>query len=294
MWGPLVTAMVTPFDEDLKVNYAMAAELAEHLVKTGSTGVLACGTTGESPTLTHEEELELIRVVKDAVGGQAKVMAGTGSNSTETAVWMTREATKLGLDGVMVVCPYYNRPTQEMLYHHFKTVAGATDLPVMIYNIESRTGRNITPETIGRLAADVDNIVALKEASGNLLQFADMALATPDEFLLYSGNDSDTPAILCCGGVGVVSVAAHVAGRPIRAMIEAFLGGDFARGVQLYRKLMPLFSGLFPPDSVNPAPIKEAVRLLGLEVGGLRPPLMPVSESRRQALRDQMAQLELL
>lgn len=295
MWGPLVTAMVTPFDSDLKVDYPAAEALADHLVRSGSTAVLACGTTGESPTLTHEEELELIRCVKSAVGGRAKVLAGTGSNSTATAVWMTREASAIGLDGVMLVCPYYNRPTQDMLVEHFRTVAAATDLPVMIYNIASRTGRNIEPATIGRLVAEVDNIVALKEASGDLAQFAAMALATPDEgFYLYSGNDSDTPAILTCGGVGVVSVASHVVGPQIRSMIEAFLGGRFADGVAEYLRLMPLFNGLFPADSVNPAPIKEACRLLGLTVGGLRPPLQPVSEARSAALRGQLAALGLL
>ncbi|MCC7493155.1 MAG: 4-hydroxy-tetrahydrodipicolinate synthase [Fimbriimonadaceae bacterium] len=291
MWGPLVTAMVTPFDDALEVDFDRAAELADHLVNTGSSAVLACGTTGESPTLTHDEELQLIRVVKDAVGGRAKVMAGTGSNSTATAVWMTREASKLGLDGAMLVCPYYNKPTQDMLYEHFKTVAAATELPVLLYNIASRTGRNIEPATIGRLAHEVPNIVALKEASGDVNQFAAMALAVPAGFHLYSGNDSDTPAILCCGGCGVVSVASHVVGQPIRAMIEAYRSGRFAEGVAAYLRLMPLFNGLFPADSVNPAPIKEALRLCGIDCGGLRPPLAPVSAARSAALRGQLEQL---
>ncbi|NUQ01254.1 MAG: 4-hydroxy-tetrahydrodipicolinate synthase [Armatimonadetes bacterium] len=294
MWGPLVTAMVTPFDDDLKVDYDAAAAMANHLVETGSTAVLTCGTTGESPTLTHDEELQLIRVVKEAVGARTKVLAGTGSNSTETARWMTREATALGVDGIMLVCPYYNKPTQEMLYHHFKTVAAETDRPVMLYNIESRTARNIEPQTIARLATDVENIVAVKEASGNLNQFADIALRMPAGFTLYSGNDSDTPAILCCGGVGVVSVASHVVGKQIREMIDSFINGALAAAAAQYLRLMPLLQGLFPADSVNPAPIKEACRLLGLKVGGLRPPLMPVSAARSAALKQQMEQLGLL
>jgi len=294
MWGPLVTAMVTPFDSALRVDYGAARALAKHLVDQGSTAVLLAGTTGESPTLTHEEELKLFEAIVDEIGDTAHIMAGTGSNSTETARHMTREATAVGVDSVLLVCPYYNRPTQDMLYEHFKAVAAETTLPVMIYNIASRTGRNIEPATIGRLARDVDNIVGLKEASGDVGQFAAMALATPDDFLLYSGNDSDTPAILCCGGVGVVSVASHVVGPQIRSMIDAFLGGDFAAGSAEYLRLMPFFNGLFPADSVNPAPIKEACRLMGHPVGGLRPPLMTVTPERSTLLREQLEALGLL
>ncbi len=256
--------------------------------------MLVCGTTGESPTLTHEEELKLFEAIVEAIGDEAHVMAGTGSNCTATARHMTREATAIGVDSVLLVCPYYNKPTQDMLFEHFKAVAAETSLPVMIYNIAARTGRNIEPATIGRLAHEVENIVGLKEASGDVAQFAAMALATPDDFLLYSGNDSDTPAILCCGGVGVVSVASHVVGPQIRAMIDAFLSGDFADGCAQYLRLMPFFDGLFPADSVNPAPIKEACRLLGHEVGGLRPPLMSVSPQRSIMLKEQLEALGVL
>ncbi len=294
MWGPLVTAMVTPFDPDLELDLDAAAAMADHLVRSGSTGVLVAGTTGESPTLTHEEELELFRVVIDAVAGRAKVLGGTGSNCTATAIDMTRKGSALGLDGILLVTPYYNKPTQDMLYSHFKAVAEVTDVPVMLYNIESRTARNIAPETVWRLAADVPNIVAVKEASANLTQFAQMALGTPDSFLLYSGNDSDTPAILCCGGVGVVSVASHVVGPQIREMIDDYLSGRFEQGCRHYLRLMPLFMGLFPSDSVNPAPIKEAARLCGHEVGGLRPPLAPVTPERSAKLGEQLAALGLL
>ena len=294
MWGPLVTAMVTPFDAELRVDYDAAARLAKHLVANGSSAVLVCGTTGESPTLTHEEELELFETVVEAVGDSAHVMAGTGSNSTATAQHMTREATARGVDSVLLVCPYYNKPTQDMLVEHFKAVAAETDLPVMIYNIAGRTGRNIEPATIGRLAREVDNVVGLKEASGDVAQFAAMALATPDDFLLYSGNDSDTPAILCCGGAGVVSVASHVVGPQIRELMDLYWSGSFAKATALYLRLMPLFNGLFPPDSVNPAPIKEACRLMGHQVGGLRPPLMPVSEQRSILLKGELEALGLL
>lgn len=294
MWGPLVTAMVTPMDAQLRVDYGAARAMAHHLIEQGSTAILLAGTTGESPTLTHEEELKLFETILDEVGDQTHIMAGTGSNATETARYMTREATALGVHSILQVCPYYNRPTQDMLFEHFRAVAAETTLPIMLYNIASRTGRNIEPATIGRLAREVDNIVAVKEASGDVNQFAAMALATPDDFMIYSGNDSDTPAILCCGGTGVVSVASHVVGPPIRSMIDAFLGGDFARGSAEYLRLMPLFNGLFPPDSVNPAPIKEACRLIGLTVGGLRPPLTPVTPERSRRLGEQLGALGLL
>ncbi|MBI2300025.1 MAG: 4-hydroxy-tetrahydrodipicolinate synthase, partial [Armatimonadetes bacterium] len=242
------------------------------------------GTTGESPTLTHDEKLQLTRVVKDAVAGRAKVLVGTGSNATRASVELTREVTELGVDGIMLVCPYYNKPSQEGLFQHFATVARATHLPVMVYNIESRTARNIEPETIHRLADEVPNFRALKEASAKITQFAAMRLATPSDFHLYSGNDSDTPAVLCAGGCGVVSVAGHVAGDEIREMILAFLAGQFQRGVELYLRLEPLVDALFPASAPNPVVVKEALNLLGHGVGGVRLPLVGIDARAREAL----------
>lgn len=294
MWGAMMTAMATPFDADLAVDQPAVERLCEHLLDTGTTAILVCGTTGESPTLTHDEKLALIQSVKRTVAGRVPVLAGTGSNDTRATVDLTREATELGVDGIMLVTPYYNKPAQEGLYQHFKAAAEATDRPVMIYNIEPRTARNIEPETIGRLAAEVPNIVALKEASGKITQFAAMARAVPPGFLLYSGNDTDTPAILCCGGVGVVSVASHLAGRRIAAMMAALLTGDLAGSAKEYLALTPLFEALFPAASPNPAPLKAGLELLGLCAARTRLPLTPAPEPVRAALRQALAGLGLL
>lgn len=294
MWGAMMTAMATPFDADLAVDQPAVERLCEHLLDTGTTSILVCGTTGESPTLSHDEKLELIRTVRRIVAGRVPVLAGSGSNDTRATVALTREVTDLGVDGIMLVTPYYNKPSQDGLFEHFKAAAEATDRPVLIYNIEPRTARNIEPETIGRLAAEVPNIVALKEASGKITQFAAMARMVPAGFRVYSGNDTDTPAILCCGGVGVVSVASHLAGRRIATMMQALVGGDLAGGAAEYLALTPLFEALFPAASPNPAPLKAGLELLGLCSSRTRLPLTPAPEPVRAALRDAMAGLGLL
>jgi len=205
-WGPVVTAMVTPFNENLEVNYDAAQALAELLVQTGSSGLVVSGTTGESPTLTHEEKITLFRKVKEAVGNRAAVLAGTSTYDTAESVRLSQEAERAGVDGLLLVAPYYNRPSQEGLYQHFKTIAHAVDLPVMIYNIPGRTGVNVEPSTLLRLA-EITNVVAVKEASGNLNQMSEICAGAPDGFLVYSGDDSLTLPLLAVGGVGVVSVA---------------------------------------------------------------------------------------
>ena len=293
-WGCMMTAMVTPFDAAGGIDFDGVATLVDHLIATGSTSLLVCGTTGESPTLTHDEKIALLKAVVAQAAGRVPVLMGSGGNCTRSSIELTQEVSALGIDGIMLVCPYYNKPTQEGLFQHFAATARATGLPVMIYNIEARTARNIAPETVARLAREVPNIVAVKEASGSIGQFAAVALAAPEGFTLYSGNDSDTPAILACGGVGVVSVASHVAGRPTRAMIEAFLGGDFERGRRLYLALMPLVAALFPPTSVSPAPVKAALELIGRPVGGLRLPLVPADDAVRADLAAALARLENL
>jgi 4-hydroxy-tetrahydrodipicolinate synthase len=269
-FGRVLTAMVTPFDTDGNVNYAEAEKLAAHLVAHGSDGIVVCGTTGESPTLSWDEEYQLFQVVQQAVKGQAKVIAGTGSNSTQEAIEATQNAAKLGLDGSLQVVPYYNKPPQAGLYEHFRAIAQACDLPMMLYNIPGRTGQTMEPETVARLA-EFDNIVAIKEATGNLDIASQIRALTPSNFAIYSGDDSLTLPILSVGGCGVVSVASHLVGDRIQAMIRAFNDGQTKTATEIHIQLLPLFKGLF--CTTNPIPIKAALKLQGWQVGGFRPPL---------------------
>jgi 4-hydroxy-tetrahydrodipicolinate synthase len=269
-FGCVITAMVTPFDRDGNVHYAEAERLAVHLVANGSDGIVVCGTTGESPTLSWDEEYQLFQVVKTAVGSQAKVIAGTGSNSTSEAIEATQKAAKLGVDGSLQVVPYYNKPPQIGLYQHFEAIAAACDLPMMLYNIPGRTGQQLEPETIGKLA-ELDGIVAIKESTGNLDIASQIRSLTPPDFAIYSGDDSLTLPILAVGGKGVVSVASHLVGTEIQAMIAAFASGQNQLAMAMHIKLLPLFKGLFLAP--NPMPIKAALKLQGWEVGGLRLPM---------------------
>ncbi len=283
--GRVITAMVTPFAEDGQVNFAEVERLVEHLIQTGSEGIVVAGTTGEAPTLSHREKLELFRVVKQAVAGRAKVIAGTGNYNTAESVELTKEAEQVGVDGVLLVCPYYNRPNQEGLYQHFKTVSQATSLPVILYNIPSRTGRNIEASTTLRLAEEVPNVVGVKEASGDMKQVADICAKAPDGFAVWSGNDEDTFHIVALGGVGVISVVSHICGQECRKMIEALEKGDLATARKIHFQLMPLVRVLFPPTSPNPAPIKAALNLLGFKVGNPRLPLVPCTDAEVDNIR---------
>lgn len=268
--------MVTPFSADGSVNYDMAERLADHLVNHGSDGLVVCGTTGESPTLSWQEEYQLFKAVKQAVGGRAKVVAGTGSNSTHEAIEATQKASHLDLDGALQVVPYYNKPPQEGLYEHFKQIAQTVpDLPIMLYNIPGRTGCNLAVETVARLA-HVDNIVAIKEASGSLDQVSQIRLNTPADFLIYSGDDSLTLPTLSVGGCGVVSVASHLVGNQIQAMIQAYEAGQVKQATDLHLQLLPLFKALFVAP--NPVPVKAALTQRGWDVGSVRLPLYPASE----------------
>ena len=262
--------MVTPFDREGNVHYAEAEKLAAYLAANGSDGIVVCGTTGESPTLSWDEEYQLFQVVQKAVAGKAKVIAGTGSNSTIEAIEATQKAAKLGVDGSLQVVPYYNKPPQRGLYQHFESIAAAVDLPMMLDNVPARTGQALEPETIAKLA-QVDGIVAIKEASGNLDVASQIRSMTPPDFAIYSGDDSLTLPILAVGGVGVVSVASHLVGNQIQAMIRAFESGQNQAATQLHIQLLPLFKGLF--FAPNPMPIKAALKLQGWEVGGLRLPM---------------------
>ncbi len=284
--------MITPFAADGNVNYAVAEKLANHLVEHGTDALVVCGTTGESPTLTWDEEYQLFQVVKQAVAGKAKVIAGTGSNSTEEAIAATQKAAKLGLDGSLQVVPYYNKPPQAGLYQHFRAIAESSpDLPIMLYNIPGRTGQNLLPETIAQLA-EVPNIVAVKEASGNLDQVSQIRRLTAAEFGIYSGDDSLTLPLLAVGGQGVVSVASHLVGEHLQQMIQAFETGQTQAAANIHLQLFPLFKALFV--MTNPIPLKAALSLQGWQVGATRLPLCDASDEVHQTLKSVMAELSLL
>ncbi|KAM3101179.1 4-hydroxy-tetrahydrodipicolinate synthase [Phormidesmis sp. 146-12] len=292
-FGRVLTAMITPFSEDgEQVNYAVAEKLAVHLAENGTDTLVVCGTTGESPTLTWDEEFELFQVVKKAVAGKAKVMAGTGSNSTKEAIAATQKAAKMGLDGSLQVVPYYNKPPQSGLYHHFRAIAQASpDLPIMLYNVPGRTSQNLLPETVARLA-EIPNIVAVKEASGNLDQASQIRQLTPSEFAIYSGDDSLTLPLMAIGGKGVVSVASHLVGSQLQQMIQAFESGQVQAATQIHLKLFPLFKALFL--TTNPILVKTALKIQGWDVGSLRLPLCDSDETARIALKNVMDELALL
>lgn len=291
-FGRVLTAMVTPFSADGTVNYEMAERLAVHLAENGTDTIVVCGTTGESPTLSWDEEFELFRVVQKAVLGKAQVMAGTGSNSTSEAIIATQKAHRLGLDGSLQVVPYYNKPPQEGLYLHFKAIAEAVpDMPIMLYNVPGRTGQSLAPATVVRLA-EISNIVAIKEASGSLDQASDIRRSTPSEFGIYSGDDSLTLPILAIGGCGVVSVASHLTGNLLQKMIQNFESGQVSEASQIHAQLLPLFKALFL--TANPIPLKAALRLMGWEVGGCRLPLCDVPDDVVTELQRVMKELKLL
>jgi len=290
-FGRLMTAMVTPFKDDLSLDRDAAARLARHLVETGSDGIVVCGTTGESPTLTNEEKIALFRLVKETVGTSAAVVAGTGNYCTQESVELTRAAEKAGADGVMAVVPYYNNPPQEGLYRHFKAIAEATALPVILYNVPPRSPRNLDTTTVVRLA-EIPNIVAVKEASKNLEQVAEIVAQTPERFRVYSGDDAITLPMMAIGAQGIISVAAHIVGRPIKEMIEAFVRGDVLDAARRHLALLPVFQACFV--TTNPIPIKAAVNMIGLRAGGLRPPLVEATEIEKEVLRKAMAEFGLL
>jgi 4-hydroxy-tetrahydrodipicolinate synthase len=291
-FGRVITAMVTPFDENGNINYGVAEELAAHLVSQGSDGLVVCGTTGESPTLTFEEEYQLFQIVKKAVAGKAKIIAGTGSNSTREAVEATQKVAQLGIDGSLQVVPYYNKPPQEGLYEHFRTIAQSVpELPIMLYNIPGRTGQNLAPETIAKLA-EIDNIVAVKEASGSLEQACQIRRLTPASFSIYSGEDFLTLPLMTVGGIGVVSVASHLVGEEIQQMIQAFAEGNTNLAREINLKLFPLFKVLF--CTTNPIPIKAALRLQGWQIGGLRAPLVELPADLQPKLELVLKELSLI
>jgi 4-hydroxy-tetrahydrodipicolinate synthase len=287
-FGSLVTAMATPFTPDGALDVAGVHKLVDHLIETGTTAIVAAGTTGESPTLTHEEKLTLFRAVVERSNGRVPVLAGTGSNNTAETVLLSKEAVETGVDGLLLVTPYYNKPSQAGLVKHFETVAAAVDLPIMLYNIPGRTSINLDVPSVMHLA-QVTNIVALKESSWNFAYVLDVAARKPDDFWLYSGDDKLTLPILSVGGRGVVSVASHVVGPEMAEMIAAFQRGDHAAAAAWNARLLPVFDALFATTS--PAPLKAALKAMDLPAGQVRLPLVDAPESVAQLVTGELQRL---
>ncbi len=285
-------AIVTPMKADGEVNYEKFGELIEFQIANGTDAIIVCGTTGESATLSHEEHLAVIKYCAEKVAGRIPVVAGTGSNCTETAVYLSREAERYGVDGLLLVCPYYNKATQNGLYTHFKTVADSVKLPIILYNVPSRTGCNLLPDTVVRLCTDVENIVGIKEASGNIGQIARLAAKAEGKIDLYSGNDDQIVPILSLGGKGVISVLSNVAPRQTHDICAKYFEGDVEESCRLQLKAMELCDALF--CEVNPIPVKKALNLMGMEAGSLRLPLTEMEEANAARLEKAMREYGLL
>jgi 4-hydroxy-tetrahydrodipicolinate synthase len=281
--GRLITAMVTPFNKEGMVDYDQAKRLAQALLNSGSEGLVVSGTTGESPTLSHEEKLRLFAEVKSAVGNQGTVIAGTGNYSTAQSLELTKEVEKIGVDACLLVVPYYNKPTQDGLYQHFKAIAQGTSLPCIVYNVPSRTVTNLSADTVIKLS-QIDNIIGVKEASGNLAQIAKIISGVRKDFLVWSGNDSDTFPILALGGYGIISVASHLVGNQIKEMIDSFASGKVNEAASIHRRLMPLIDALFVVS--NPIPVKYALNHIGFNVGKSRLPLTEADEKSAAVIRE--------
>ncbi len=290
-FGSLVTAMVSPFASNGMLDLDRARQLAQHLVENASTGLVVAGTTGESPTLSHDEKLQLFRAVKEAV--RVPVIANVGSNNTQSSVEMARESAEIGVDALLAVVPYYNKPSQEGLYQHFKAIANATPLPVVLYNLPGRTSRNMEAATTARLS-EIPNIIGTKESSGDPTQWARTKMLAKTDFLLMSGNDSDTLPMLALGAVGVVSVISHIAGQQMKQMVDAFWSGDLKTALEIHCRLLPVVDALFPPSSSNPIPLKAALKLQGFDCGGLRLPLVDATKSEIETVRTAMTNAGLL
>jgi len=284
--GRLLTAMITPFDGSGAVDYEQAQQLALALLRCGSDGVVVAGTTGEVPTLTHDEKMGLFKAVKQAIGDAGVVIAGTGNYNTAESEKLGREAEAAGVDGLLLTVPYYNKPTQEGLFRHFEVLAKGTRLPCIMYNIPGRTGVNMTAETTARLSR-IPNIVGVKEASGNLEQIGQIINLSRDGFRVWSGNDSDTLPILSIGGYGVICVVSHLVGLQMRQIIDEFLFGKVEVAAETHRRLLPLMITLMTAAS-NPIPIKYALRQLGWKVGGLRLPLVEPDEAAGAKIMDEV------
>jgi 4-hydroxy-tetrahydrodipicolinate synthase len=281
-FGRLLTAMVTPFTDDLEVDYKQAQKLARAMLDTGSDGVIVSATTGEAPTLTHDEKLSLFRAIKEAVGSDGQVLAGTSVYSTRDSVALSKEAQAAGVDGLLLVVPYYNRPTQEGIYRHFEAIASAVDIPGVLYNIPSRTGRNMEPETVIRTAA-LPNIVGIKEASGSCDAVARIEAETDASFRVFSGDDSMTLPFMSVGAYGVICTCSNIVGRQMRGIIDAYVEGRVADAAEQHQRLLPLMSALMTV-AANPIPVKHALNKVGFKAGGVRLPLWDLNDAESEKL----------
>ena len=288
-FGQVITAMVTPFKSDLSIDFDAVEKIVNHLIKTSTDTIVVAGTTGESPTLTHNEERELCKFVQKIAGGKVKIILGAGSNSTATALESTRETEKLGVDGVLSVVPYYNKPNQAGLLEHFGQIAKGTSLPIILYNIPGRTGINMEPQTTAELATKYKNIIGYKDATGNLEQTSQVIQLCPKDFLIYSGDDGLTLPMLSVGAVGVISVASHIAGKEIKDMINFYFQGKIDLAKEIHHKLFPLFKVLF--KAPNPTCIKAVLEMKGLCKSDLRPPLVKLDEKELDELRTVMKKI---
>ena len=284
-FGNIATAMVTPFDKNENIDFQKLSKLIDYLLNNGTDSLVVAGTTGESPTLSEEEKVALIQYSVKEAAGRVPIIAGTGSNNTKASIKLTKKAEEAGADAVMLVTPYYNKPSQEGMYRHFRAIAEETSLPVMLYNVPGRTAASLAPETTIRLA-EIPNIIAIKEASGDLDAITKIVAETPEDFAVYSGDDSLTLPALSVGARGIVSVASHIIGPEMQEMIKHYTEGNTAQAALIHQKLLPLMKGLFAAP--NPSPLKTALQLKGLDVGSVRLPLIPLNEDERLRLSSLM------
>lgn len=292
-FGRLLTAMVTPMKQDGGINYDAMADFADWLIDNGSDGLVVCGTTGESPTISAEEKLELFRTVVKRVKGRVPVIAGTGSNNTAGTIELTKAAEATGVDGFLVVGPYYNKPPQEGFYQHFKAIADATELPVIIYNVPGRTSSNILPKTVVRLAQDCKNIVAIKEAAGNVSQVAELYSILPEDFTIYSGDDLLILPFMSVGATGLISVVSNTGGQLLQDLMQAFEAGKIKEAMDLNAKMLPVAKAMF--ITTNPIPVKEAVSMLTpINAGPVRLPLVPMSDVEKEKVCDVLKKYGLI
>lgn len=287
-FGQILTAMVTPFDHNEDIDFPATRNLINFLISNGTQGLVVSGTTGESPTLTDEEKVQLFKFTVEVVNGRVPVIAGTGSYSTKASINLTKQATDAGVDGIMLVVPYYNKPSQEGLYQHFQTIAATTSLPIMLYNIPGRSVVNMSLDTVIRLS-EIPNIVAIKEAGGNLDTMSEIISNTREDFSLYSGDDGLTIPVLSIGGTGVISVASHIIGNEMQAMIAKFNNGNVREAAMDHRRLLPVMKALFAAP--NPTPVKTALNLKGVPVGGVRLPMVPLNDEELTTLKEVLTTL---
>jgi len=287
-FGQILTAMVTPFNHNEEIDFPATRNLINYLIANGTEGLVVAGTTGESPTLTDEEKVQLFKFTVEVVNGRVPVIAGTGSYNTKASINLTKQATDVGVDGIMLVVPYYNKPSQEGLYQHFQTIAAITSLPIMLYNIPGRSVVNMSVDTVIRLS-EIPNIVAIKEAGGNLDTMSEIISNTHEDFSLYSGDDALTIPVLSIGGTGVISVASHIIGNEMQAMIAKFNSGNVRGAAKDHRTLLPVMKALFAAP--NPTPVKNALNFKGVSVGGVRLPMVPLNAEELITLKGVLSTL---